>query len=313
MHALCAYVRVAIVSGTVILAVAPCGHSQSESNHQGAPRLHRERLATTDLELNGDLKGAPRGATRYISHEDLLTLPQVSYSVTDDSNFKGPTEVSGVLLEEVMKALAVSAKADLAVAVCDDRYHAHYPQHYLASHHPLLVLKINGHPPESWPKSAEGDADMGPYLISHREFTPGAAILSHRDEAQIPWGVIRPEFRDEKSVMGSISPRGPQRDNSAVQSGYRIAQQNCLRCHNMGSYGGDKAQHPWLVLSAWAATSPEHFATYVRNPQSRNPQAQMSGNPAYDVETLKALTAYFATFTNRVQSSPPPALSREKP
>ena len=85
---------------------------------------------------------------------------------------------------------------------------------------------------------------MGPYLISHREFTPGAAILSHRDEAQIPWGVIRLEFRDEKSVMGSISPRGPQRDNSAVQSGYRIAQQNCLRCHKMGSYGGDKAQHP---------------------------------------------------------------------
>ena len=116
MHALCAYVRVAIVSGTVILAVAPCGHSQSESNHQGAPRLHRQRLATTDLELNGDLKGAPRGATRYISRE-FADLATGSYTVTDDSNFKGPTEVSGVLLEEVMKALAVSAKADMAVAV----------------------------------------------------------------------------------------------------------------------------------------------------------------------------------------------------
>ena len=161
MHALCAYVRVAIVSGTVILAVAPCGHSQSESNHQGAPRLHRQRLATTDLELNGDLKGAPRGATRYISREDLLTLPQVSYTVTDDSNFKGPTEVSGVLLEEVMKALAVSAKADMAVAVCDDRYHAHYPRHYLASHHPLLVLKINGHPPESGPSQLKATRIWG--------------------------------------------------------------------------------------------------------------------------------------------------------
>jgi cytochrome c1 len=51
------------------------------------------------------------------------------------------------------------------------------------------------------------------------------------------------------------------------------------------------------VLSAWATASPEYFAAYVRNPQSRNPQAQMPGNPGYDEATLGALIAYFKTFS----------------
>lgn len=308
---LCTSIRIAIVSVTVILPVTPFARCQSEPNHKGAPCLHAERLSATDLELSGDLKSTPAGVTRYVSREDLQALPQVTYTVTDDSNSKGPTEVSGVLLEDVLEAFAASPGADLAVAICDDGYHAHYPQEYLAAHYPTLVLKVNGKPPEGWPKSAEGDADMGPYLISHREFKPESKILSHREEAQIPWGVIGLEFRNEKSMFGLIAPRGPLRESSAVQSGYRIAQQNCLRCHNMGSYGGDKAQHPWLVLSAWAATSPKYFAAYVRNPQSQNPRAQMPGNPDYDVETLEALTAYFATFTDTAQSAP--GLSQEKP
>jgi cytochrome c1 len=36
----------------------------------------------------------------------------------------------------------------------------------------------------------------------------------------------------------------------------------------------------------------------VRNPQSKNPHAQMPGNPRYDDATLQALTAYFRTFTS---------------
>jgi mono/diheme cytochrome c family protein len=124
--------------------------------------------------------------------------------------------------------------------------------------------------------------------------------------------VVRLEFRQEKMVLGAIAPRGPQAASELVQAGYRIAQQNCFRCHNMGQEGGMKAGHPWLVLSAWAAASPKYFADYVRNPQSTNPRTQMPGNPGYDDATIGALIAYFKTFSSWSQERPGPP-EKEKP
>lgn len=260
-------------------------------------RLHAERHSPGDLEISGNVEGVPAGAVRFLSREDLLALPQVTYTVTDDPNFKKPTEVSGVSLEEIAKALAAAPDSDIVIAVCNDHYQAHYPRAYLAAHHPLLVLTVNGQPPERWPKDSEGyGLEMGPYMISHRAFTPGFKILGHDEEAQIPWGVVRLEFRSEKEIYGPIAPRGANAGHEDVQAGYRIAQQNCLRCHNMGEAGGRKARHPWLVLSAWATAAPDHFAAYVHDPRSQNPHAEMPGFPAYDSATMQALLAYFQTF-----------------
>ena len=64
----------------------------------------------------------------------------------------------------------------------------------------------------------------------------------------------------------------------------------------MGSEGGQKSGVPWEVLSALAITSAEYFAAYVR---TKDPHTQMPGNPGYDDATLRALTAYFQTFSSR--------------
>jgi mono/diheme cytochrome c family protein len=272
-----------------------------------SPALRAERVSPSDLELGGDLAGLVPGTIRYLTRDDLLALPQVSYTVTDDENFTGPTQISGVLLEELARKLSANPESDMAVAICSDQYHANYPHDYVAEHHPFLALKINGQPPAAWPKDREAHAyDMGPYLISHAKFTPAFKIFSHPDYAQIPWGVVRLEFRNEKAVFGAIAPHGPQARDEMVQAGFRIAQQNCFRCHNMGSEGGTKAGHPWPVLSAWAAASPEYFSDYVRNPQSKNPSAQMPGNPGYDSATTGALIAYFRTFSSSSSSSSSP-------
>jgi mono/diheme cytochrome c family protein len=274
--------------------------TQDKSAALGVPAatLHATRSSPADLEVGGELAGLPSGTTRFIKREDLLALPQVSYTVSDDANFRVPTQVSGVLLEELTRLLGAAPVSDLVIAICDDRYRANYPRGYIAAHHPLLVLKINGQPPSGWPKDAEGHSfDMGPYLISHAKFTPSFKVLAHADEAQIPWGVVRLEFRDESAVFGAIAPRGPHATEPSVQAGYRIAQQNCFRCHNIGREGGQKAGHPWLVLSAWAVSSPEHFAAYVRDPKAKNPRANMPGNPGYDDATISALRAYFQTFS----------------
>jgi mono/diheme cytochrome c family protein len=263
-----------------------------------AAKLHQARVSASDLEVGGELAGVPAGTTRYITRDDLLALPQVSYTVTDDSNFAGPTRVSGVLLEELIRHLGAAPESDLLIAICDDLYRANYSRAYMLAHHPLLVLTVNGQPPVGWPKDSEGHGfDMGPYMISHPKFTPAFNILSHADEPQIPWGVVRLEFRDEKAVFGAIAPRGPHASDAQVQAGYLIAQQNCFRCHNLGSEGGQKAARTWQNLSAWATASPEYFAAYVRNPAAKNPHAQMPGSPAYDDSTLQALAAYFQTFS----------------
>jgi mono/diheme cytochrome c family protein len=269
--------------------------------------LRVERASPFDLELSGDLAGLAPGTTRYLTRDDLLTFPQVSYTVTDDANFTGPTQITGVLLEELIRKVAAAPESDMLVAICSDQYHANYPHAYIAEHHPLLVLKINEQPPPGWPKDHETHGyEMGPYLISHSKFSPAFKIFSQPDEAQIPWGVVRLEFRNEKTVFGAIAPHGPQAADERVQAGYRIAQQNCFRCHNMGQEGGMKAGRPWLALSAWAAASPKYFADYVRNPQSRNPRAQMPGNPGYDDATIGALTAYFKTFSSSSGEKPSP-------
>ena len=269
--------------------------AQTASTADSTGVLHATRESPSDLELGGELAGLPPKTTRFITRQHLLALPQVSYTVTDDPSFKGlgPTRISGVSLEELAKRFA-AAGADMVVAICDDKYRANYPRDYRTAHRPLLVLEINGKGPAEWPNS-EG-SDMGPYLISHPQFTPRFKVLSHVEEIQIPWRVVRIEFRNEKQVYGAIAPRGPHAKDVQVQNGDRIAKENCFRCHNADGEGGRKAGVTWMVISTIAAGAPDFFMAYVRNPKSKSPQAQMPGNPEYDAATLRALAAYFKTF-----------------
>jgi mono/diheme cytochrome c family protein len=263
-------------------------------------KLRLARSSNLDLELGGDLAGVPAGQSRYLTREDLLAQPQVSYTVNDDANFRKPTQISGVLLEELAKRLSGNPQSNMTVALCRDLYQANFTRAYLSAHQPILVLLVNGRPPANWPKDSEShNAYMGPYLIAHAKFVPSFHVLSLPERPQIPWGIIRLEFRDEKRNFAAIAPRGPQRNSAMVQAGYLIARQDCFRCHNQGSDGGQKAARPWAVLSAWASGSPERFAAYVRNPQSRNPNAQMPCNPNFDDTALQALISYFRTFNTQ--------------
>jgi mono/diheme cytochrome c family protein len=268
-------------------------------------RLVWKRTSPSDLEIDGDIPGPTPGQTkRYLTREQLLALTQVSYTVTNDTNFNGPTQISGVALEELIQKLAANPESDLARAVCTDGYETHYTHSYISAHHPVLVLKLDGKDPADWPKFHERD-DMGPYLISAPDFKPSFKILSHGDEPQIPWGVVRLAIQSEAVVFDAIRPRGASANSREVQDGYRIAQQNCFRCHNSGDIGGTKAQRPWGVLATWAQASPDYFAAYIRDPKSKNPNAQMPGFPNYDEATLRALTKYFQTFTDEAKSRKP--------
>ncbi len=282
-----------LASFAVISATA-----QYKPKPEGTPviTIHNTRSSASDLEIGGDLVASPPGTTSYLTREGLLALPQVSYTVEDDANFKGPTQVSGVPLELLATYLSAAPKSDMVIALCSDHYHANYPRAYISAHHPLLVLKVNGQPPSAWPKNSEGhNFYKGPYLVSQPKFVPSFSILSHSDEPQFPWGVVRIEFRSESEVFNAIVPLGPHAQDQQVQDGFRIAKQNCFRCHNFGSEGGQQAGRPWQVLAVWANASPEYFTAYIRNPKGKNPKAKMPGNPNYDDATILALLSYFRT------------------
>jgi mono/diheme cytochrome c family protein len=221
----------------------------------------------------------------------------LTYTVTDDRNFVGAVEVRGVALEVLAREFAGSGEKALIVAVSGDLYRAHYPQGYVQAHRPVLVMEIDGEGPASWPKSKEGSGSaMGPYLISHPHFTPSFKVLGNEEEPQIPWGVVRLEFRSEEAIFGEIAPPAVNAGEAEVHAGYRIARQNCLRCHGPASYGRLKGQIAWSGIAFFADSSPRGFAAYVRNPRSVAQSAEMPGNPAYDDATVEALIAYFRTF-----------------
>ncbi len=81
----------------------------------------------------------------------------------------------------------------------------------------------------------------------------------------------------------------------------------------MGTEGGQKSVHPWLVLSAWAIAEPGFFQGYIHNPRAKNVHADMPAFPDYDAATLQALTAYFSTFTSPAAASPGRAADKKKP
>jgi len=258
--------------------------------------LRRERTSPGDLAVSGELRGLPRGSTRFVRYEDLLRLPQETYTVSDDSNLPRNTAISGVSLAALAQRLGARPDSILIVAICDDQYRANYPHDYIAEHHPLLVLRINGRLRDNWPPANDGDA-LGPYLISHPFFKPTFKVLSHEDEPQLPYGVTRIEVRRESEVFAAISPPGKWAADSPVEQGYLIARQDCFRCHNMGSEGGLKSGRTWLQLAAIAQSDPRRFRQIVRDPSSVTPGAKMPGQLAYDDATLIALTEYFKSFS----------------
>ena len=257
--------------------------------------LAMQRTSPQDLEISGAVPGIPQGQKRYARVEDLIRLPQVSFTVKDDANFSAPVKLGGVSLDALVQAIGVTKGKVLIAAICNDGYEAHYTAEYRAEHHPFLVLHIGGQPPAQWPKGPDGE-NYGPYLISHAHFTPAFHVLAQADEAQIPYGVVGLEFFDQAAVLKELKPPGATSAASPAMLGSRIAEMNCLRCHRDGDIGGTKSPFGWPQMALIAQGNPTAFGKYILRPNSINPEANMPANPDFDAATIAALTAYYRSF-----------------
>lgn len=282
--------RVAQIFAALLAALAMAAGMRT----QHSLTLQPSQSSPQELEISGDLAGLPEGTIRFVTYEGLLTLPQRMFTTVNDANFRHGEALSGVPLEELIHALGFPDSGELVAAECWDKYEAHYTAEYRAAHDPVLVLQIGGEPPARWPK-IEGNS-AGPYLISHAGFNPAYHVLSHTEEAQIPYGVTGLKFLKQDVVLDALRPKREYARDSAVMQGFQIAFQNCFRCHNQGVLGGHKANVAWNTLARYATWDPAGFAAVIHDPKSKNTAAKMPGYPEYDFATLQALTAYFQAF-----------------
>jgi len=248
-----------------------------------------QRSSPQDLEISGEVPGLAAGASRFVSYAALGQLPQVNFRVRNDENFSGPVELSGVSLDALLAALGVDGKDALIAAISSDGYEAHYTVAYRAEHHPFLVLKIDGREPAQWKPGPDGEK-YSPYVISEPNFVPAFHVLAHKDMAQIPFGVTGLKLYSEKATLAVLEPKS---GGAAAMEGYRIAVQNCLRCHRAGNIGGTKSPFGWPQMGLIAQGNAAAFGKYIVRPNAVNPEANMPPNPEYDAATIAALTAYF--------------------
>jgi mono/diheme cytochrome c family protein len=285
--------------GKLIAVVAACLALLAANSPPTGHFLLTERGAASDLEIVGMAADIAPGTIRYISYDRLASLPQTTVTVTGDDNFRELPQqkltVTGVYLDVLESSVGALPGSDLLTALCSDGYRATYTREYVKTHHPILALKIDGLPVKTWVAQTHND-DPGTYFITHADFTPSFSVLSFQEIAKIPAKVTRLEFGTTQQIYGAIAPHQRDASNLQVMDGFRIAQQHCYRCHNMGSYGGTKAGRSWQTLGNFAASSPSAFERYVRNPRSIDPKSAMSPNPQLDESAAKALQTYFQTF-----------------
>jgi mono/diheme cytochrome c family protein len=273
----------------ILVSAVLVGSVAAASPAPGHLTLMSQRSSAQDLEISGDVPGMAAGASRFVSYAALSQLPQVSATVRNDENFSGPVQLSGVSLDAVLAALGVEGKDQLIAAMSTDGYEAHYTTAYRAAHHPILVLKIEGKEPAQWMPGPDG-AKYQPYVISNPDFRPAFHVLAHKDMAQVPYGVTGLKLYPEKATLAALQPKS---GGVAAMEGYRIAVQNCLRCHRAGDIGGSKSPFGWPQMGLIAQGNAAAFGKYVVRPNAVNPEATMPPNPEYNAATIAALTAYF--------------------
>ncbi|MBB5327113.1 hypothetical protein [Tunturiibacter gelidoferens] len=282
----------------LIVVVAACLALPAADSSPGHLLL-TERSSNSDLEITGMAADITPGTVRYISYSQLLKLPQTTITVTGDDNFSElPPQkltVTGVYLDVLERSLGALPEADLLTALCADGYRVTYTREYLEAHRPLLALKIDGLPVETWSAQTHND-DPGTYFITHEDFKPSFSVSSFQEIPKIPAKITRLDFGMAQKIYGAIAPNPADMSNPQVIAGFRIAQQHCYRCHNIGSYGGTKAGKEWHTLGSFASSSPEIFERYLRDPKSVDPKSAITCDPQLGEPAAKALQAYFQTF-----------------
>ncbi len=259
--------------------------------------LQTTRHAPSDLEVGGSLQGVPQGETRFVSYQSsALSHRKRPIPSPTIQTSEGPCRSVVSPCRNYPSGSARKMEQTMVIAICDDKYAAHYPASYVRDHHPLLVLKVNGLEPDHWPLGTDR-MPMGPYMVSPSQLqTLLPCSVGMMMKRRSPGASYASIYVANKLSTPRSSRKGAAAADPIVQQGYTIARQNCFRCHSRSGEGGQKSKLLWRDLAQEAVKNPTRFDAYVRHPKNINPQSQMAASPQYDDPVLSALRRYFASF-----------------
>ena len=263
-------------------------------------KLRAIRTSPLDLELGGELAGLPAGATRYITREDLLALPQVNQTVSDDPNLAGPGRSQASRWKNSPNDWPPRRSRTLVVAVCADRYLPTIraptsPRIIRCSSSRSMASHRNAGPRR--PKAT--GCDMGPYMISHPKIHTQLQNPLARRRAANSLGRRAARISRRKSRLRCDCPARPASPGATRRLKPATASPN--KIVSAATTWAPKAARKQAVHGSCCPHGPRLRPNIspptCAIPKSKNPTRKCPANPAYDDATLQRLTAYFQTFS----------------
>ncbi len=191
--------------------------------------LRPEPSSPFDLKISAGLKGQSSDAPRYVTWEDINTLPTEVLELEGEF-VAGLQAVKVVFLDELWSALPVTEGADMMLAYCADNYFSIYRDEFITKWRPFLVLAIDGNGPDKWPPPGLS-FNPGPYVISVAdEVVAGADSLLDVGHKK-PWGVNEIRFETESEVLAPAFAMKRQQLSASGEHGRELWINSCSSCH----------------------------------------------------------------------------------
>jgi len=98
-----------------------------------------ERGSPFDLEISSGLEGQPEGEARFVSWEDIYSLPSSQLELEGEF-VPGKQTITIIFLDDLWNALPVDPANDTLTAFCTDGYFSVYQPDFMAAHKPFVVV-----------------------------------------------------------------------------------------------------------------------------------------------------------------------------
>ena len=230
------------------------------------------------------------GASREFTREALRAMPtarrEVYFPYVD-----GVREAEVLPLAALMERLSADGSV---MAYCRDGYVSYYPEAFLETYAPFLVLDLAATPPGDL--RLEGGPDLGPYYITFAaRVARGSAELPDPDNKR-PFGVERLVFGDREALVGPLF-EGPVAELAPLEErGRELWMHNCMSCHAWGpdgeGPGGHLSNRTARVIAIHAKHNGDYFHDYVRDPSTFIPGVKMPKHPHYTDEDIASIQAF---------------------
>jgi len=266
--------------------------------------LAEAKTKPDDLAISGGFAAVPTGMTRYLHHDELLALPEVTTITEEPSKGMGQHECVVLFMADFLKYVPLKPGADCLLLRCADKWESIYKADFVKQWNPYILLRMDGKNLDGVTLPPPYDKEkLSPYYmnVSATKF-PGFKYTdySNVDPTQVIEivasnydGYLKPWFTGKYADLGPMAA-----------DGRKIFLNNCASCHQGpgGEVGGHVSTRPWEVLTAHATYNQKYFVDYVRNPQKYIPDVVMPKHESFTSDMFDKLIAFLSA-----GSAPAPA------